>query len=151
MTIEIERRWLVSRPDIQTLPVTSKVDIHQYYLSNGIRARITSGKGTPRYELAIKKTVSDMTNEEVEVSVPEAIFKALVDSDQGATEITKTRHFIHNGQHTIHLDHFGGELWIAEVEMRTTKDDVEIPEWFGTEVTGNDNYRNYHMSRKVHR
>lgn len=63
--------------------------------------------------------------------------------------IEKTRYYIPHGNHVIELDVFGGDnkgLILAEIELKSKNDTVEIPAWFGKEVTHDKNYSNASLS-----
>ena len=59
--------------------------------------------------------------------------------------IDKTRWLVKSGSHTFEVDEFFGDnagLVMAEVELRSEDDVVQIPDFIGGEVTGDRRYYN---------
>ena len=59
--------------------------------------------------------------------------------------IDKTRWLVKSGSHTFEVDEFFGDnagLVMAEVELRSEDDVVQIPDFIGDEVTGDRRYYN---------
>ena len=64
--------------------------------------------------------------------------------------IDKTRWLVKSGSHTFEVDEFFGDnagLVMAEVELRSEDDVVQIPDFIGDEVTGDRRYYNGHLSK----
>lgn len=148
---EIERRWLVSSPP--SLEGFDFGKIEQVYLTPKegvkgiIRARrwIDGDLSAVGCYLTAKTAMTAMTNSEVEEMISEEMFEAL--KEHASRSINKTRYEIPlDDVLTVELDHFGGALWIAEIELPTEDYEFEVPEWFGEEITGNRDYSNYAMS-----
>jgi CYTH domain-containing protein len=59
--------------------------------------------------------------------------------------ITKTRYEVKHARHVWDVDVYGGALEglvVAEVEMKSEKEQPELPDWLGREVTGDPRYSN---------
>jgi CYTH domain-containing protein len=63
--------------------------------------------------------------------------------------IEKTRYKLMHGGHEWIVDEFHGlnrGLLLAEVELETGEEDVELPSWVGREVTDDNRYYNQYLS-----
>ena len=151
MANEIERRWLVENPPAEALG-RLVFHIEQGYLPTGLRTRKTTVHGDDGQELVfchltVKNRLSGMTNEEIEVEVPEAIHRTLWAFEN--KRLTKKRRFIPHGQFKIELDEFEDGMFIAEIELKNEDDFVEVPEWFGREITGDKSLTNYALAKAI--
>jgi CYTH domain-containing protein len=64
--------------------------------------------------------------------------------------IDKVRWLVKSGSHTFEVDEFFGDnegLVMAEVELSKVNEKVEIPDFIGEEVTGDDHYFNSHLRK----
>jgi adenylate cyclase len=144
MSFEIERKFLLRGDDWQRL-ATGRSSIRQAYLSsNGkasIRVRI---KGDGTATLSIKSRPADLRRLELEYAIPTLEAEALMQLRQGSV-IEKVRYLIPHGELVWEVDVFEGEnlgLVIAEIELRHERQQIELPAWIGTEVTGQQQYYN---------
>jgi adenylate cyclase len=144
MSFEIERKFLVHGDEWQRL-ATGRSSIRQAYLSsNGkasIRVRI---KGDGTATLSIKSRPVDLRRLELEYAIPTLEAEALMQLRQGSV-IEKVRYVIPHGELAWEVDVFEGEnlgLVIAEIELRHERQQIELPPWIGTEVTGQQQYYN---------
>jgi adenylate cyclase len=144
MSFEIERKFLVLGDDWQRL-ATGRSSIRQAYLSsNGkasIRVRI---KGDGTATLSIKSRPVDLRRLELEYAIPTLEAEALMQLRQGSV-IEKVRYVIPHGELAWEVDVFEGDnlgLVIAEIELRHERQQIELPPWIGTEVTGQQQYYN---------
>jgi adenylate cyclase len=144
MSFEIERKFLLRGDDWRRL-ATDHISIRQAYLSsNGktsIRVRI-KGEGTAT--LSIKSRPADLRRLELEYAIPTLEAEALMQLRQGSV-IEKVRYLIPHGELVWEVDVFEGEnlgLVIAEIELRHERQQIELPAWIGTEVTGQQQYYN---------
>jgi adenylate cyclase len=124
---------------------TGRSSIRQAYLSsNGkasIRVRI---KGDGTATLSIKSRPVDLRRLELEYAIPTLEAEALMQLRQGSV-IEKVRYVIPHGELAWEVDVFEGEnlgLVIAEIELRHERQQIELPPWIGTEVTGQQQYYN---------
>jgi adenylate cyclase len=144
MSFEIERKFLVLGDNWQRL-ATGRSSIRQAYLSsNGkasIRVRI---KGDGTATLSIKSRPVDLRRLELEYAIPTLEAEALMQLRQGSV-IEKVRYVIPHGELAWEVDVFEGDnlgLVIAEIELRHERQQIELPPWIGTEVTGQQQYYN---------
>ena len=59
--------------------------------------------------------------------------------------LTKNRYHYPVGSHVFEIDVFSDDLYgliIAEIELSSINEAVDIPSWFGPEITGNRDYSN---------
>ncbi|MBO7198710.1 MAG: CYTH domain-containing protein [Alistipes sp.] len=82
---------------------------------------------------------------EREIEVTEAM--ELLQLAEGAV-IDKVRYYVDYAGHTIEVDEFHGDnegLVVAEIELATEDERVELPAWIGREVTSERRYYNSHL------
>jgi len=138
MAKEIERKFLVKNLDvIKGIP---PVEIIQGYMLLGedseIRIRIKNGKDAV---LTLKKELSALEREEVELAIPLAEAKNILQSFARGRIIRKRRHLIPHGELFWELDQFMDEnegLYVAEIEIPSPNHPLDLPDWIGKEVTG---------------
>lgn len=147
MSFEIERKFLVAGTGWRDL-VTQEIPIRQAYLSSdgkaSIRVRI---KGDGVATLSIKSRPVDLRRLELEYPIPVLEAEALMQLRQGSV-VEKLRHLVPWGSLAWEIDVFTGEnagLMIAEIELRNEHQHVELPDWIGTEVTGQRSYYNSYL------
>ncbi|MBQ2239967.1 MAG: CYTH domain-containing protein [Alistipes sp.] len=146
MAEEIERKYLVVG-EFRHLAHNS-MHLIQGYIASGrrtVRVRIgdsgawltikgpSRNGGLSRYEW------------EKEIEVKEAM--ELLQLAEGAV-IDKVRYYVEYGGHTIEVDEFFGEnegLVMAEIELQSEEESVELPAWLGREVTGEKRFYNSHL------
>lgn len=151
MENEIERRWLVENPPTEVMD-RMVFHIEQGYLPTGLRTRKTTVYGEDGQKmvfchLTVKKSLSGMTNSECETEVPEPIHRALWVLEN--KRLSKKRRVIPHGDFNIELDEFENGLFIAEIELKSEDDLVDIPDWFGREITGDKTMTNYALAKPV--
>ncbi len=138
MGIEIERRFLVKNEDWKSQVVLSE-DFSQAYLNSNMdnwatRIRIIDNK---KAYLTLKYSFNGLTNYEFEYSIPTKDAKELIKLSK--YKINKTRHLIKiNKKHWV-IDIFSGSnfpLKIAEIELNSEDEEIQIPSWCAQEITG---------------
>jgi len=96
----------------------------------------TNEKGWSRYEFEQQITQAD-AEELLKLCLPGVI--------------DKVRHWIRVGNHLWEVDVFQGVnegLVVAEIELSSEEETVELPAWVGEEVTGDPKYYNAMLSQK---
>ncbi len=131
--------------------VKSQKRIRQAYLgANGrasIRVRIVNDE---KATLTFKSRGASLRRLELEYPVPILEAEALMSLREGAV-IEKVRYDVPLGNLTWEVDVFSDDnegLILAEVELEHEHQSVEMPEWIGTEVTGQAPY--YNSSLTLH-
>lgn len=146
MAKEIERKFLV-RLD-RWRPSADDVHFVQGYLSS-VKERVVRVRveGT-RARLTIKGLTSGMSRSEFEYPIPAADATLMLEGLCERPLIDKHRHIENVGGRRWEVDVFHGDnqgLVIAEVELQSEDDIVELPPWVGDEVTGDPRYFNSNL------
>jgi adenylate cyclase len=142
----IERKFLIAN-DAWREKVGREMRMRQGYFAGGRRCSMRVRSNGQRAWINLKSRESGMRRLEFEYEIPigdaEVMLKKLC---EGAL-IDKTRFWVEDRGHTWEVDVFHGEnsgLIIAEVELASITEVVELPEWIGEEVT--DDVRYYNVS-----
>lgn len=149
MGVEIERKFLVQGDEWRAGVVARSV-LRQGYLAteNGNTVRIRLDGEQAR--LTIKGPASGRARAEFEYPVPANDALDLL-ALCGTRIVEKTRNRVPSGEHVWEIDEFDGlnaGLVLAEVEMRTETEMVQIPKWVGREVTGDLRFDNASLSER---
>jgi CYTH domain-containing protein len=146
--IEIERKFLVR--DHSVLAIVSGVRISQGYLSfdpdRTVRVRVAEDGAW----LTIKGRGKGISRAEFEYAIPVEEARQLLEFCTGSV-VDKTRHKIHHAGHLWEVDVFHGDndgLIVAEVELDSEEESVELPEWIGAEVSDDPRYFNAKLARE---
>ena len=149
MAIEIERKFLVTGEGWRRL-ATKSTQIRQGYLSSNAKATVRVRSKDDRAALiTLKGAVRGMTRAEYEYEIPISDARELLVMAEPHV-IEKVRHLVPFGGLVWEVDEFAGRhegLVIAEVELESEGQAVELPEWIGREVTEDDRYYNASLSR----
>ena len=138
MGIEIERRFLVKNEDWKSQALMSE-NFSQAYLNSSldkwtIRVRIINKSQS---YLTLKSSSNGFTNHEFEYSIP--IKDAIELLNLSKYKITKTRYQLKVNDKNWVVDSFDGlnsSLKIAEIELNSESEEIQIPSWCGQEITG---------------
>jgi adenylate cyclase len=144
--VEIERKFLINTE--QWKPTGKGVEIKQGYLSvdseRVVRVRIAGEKAY----LTIKGKPTGFVRPEFEYEIPgndaEELLRMCLDFP-----VEKKRFYEKKGGLTWEIDVFSGEnlgLVIAEVELTSEDQKVDLPEWVGEEVSYDYRYYNSWLS-----
>lgn len=149
MPMEIERKFLVDTQCLGELPAGKRY--RQGYLpaagNTSVRARICDDAAW----LTIKGKTVGASRLEFEYPIPVADAEGILDSLCEGSIIDKTRHLVEHAGHTWEVDVFAGDnagLVIAEVELESDDEAVEVPGWAIEEVTQDPRYYNANLVRK---
>jgi len=141
MGIEIERKFLVAGTVWRT---ADGQRIVQGYLNRDkqrtVRVRIAGSQAF----LTIKGMTSGATRAEFEYPIPLADAEALLALCDGPL-IDKIRHRVEHAGLVWEVDEFAGDnagLVVAEVELSSEDQAVDLPPWVTTEVTADSRYFN---------
>ncbi len=150
MAKEIERKFLI---DISQLgDLNSGVEIKQGYISTtdttadniAVRIRLLGDKAF----LTLKGKNTGATRSEFEYEIPVKDANEMLAEFCSGPIIDKTRYLVEHCGHTWEVDIFRGDndgLIVAEVEMQSEDESVDIPAWAVQEVTGEDKYYNANL------
>lgn len=146
MAIEIERKFLVTGDEWRSLAVGETY--RQGYIANingrTVRVRVVGSQGY----LTIKGLTTGSSRAEFEYKIPVGDAEELLETLCDRPLIEKTRYKINIGDLTWEVDEFGGEnqgLILAEVELETEDQSIDIPHWIGEEVTSDPRYYNVNL------
>lgn len=150
--VEIERKFLVSNLEECLQHHTKSITIVQGYLSFDPARTVRIRKTDTKAFLTIKGKSNETGNTrfewEKEIKENEAI--QLFDLCLGQT-IRKTRYIVPYQSHIFEIDVFSGNhqgLVIAEIELSSSSEKVDLPKWIGQEVTGDNRYYNSVLAKE---
>tara|TARA_Y100001968_G_scaffold168021_1_gene153844 strand:- start:126 stop:626 length:501 start_codon:yes stop_codon:yes gene_type:complete len=138
MSIEIERRFLVKNEDWKSQVILSE-DFSQAYLNSSpdgwsTRVRIIDNN---KAFITLKSSLNRLVNYEFEYAIP--IKDAIELIKLSKYKITKTRYQLKINKKFWVVDLFYGSnssLKIAEIELHSESEEIQVPSWCGQEITG---------------
>lgn len=149
MAEEIERKFLVKPRNWSELGPGLK--IRQGYLciakERTVRARTYGERGY----LTIKGTTSGISRSEYEYEIPYGDATEILEHLCLHPLIEKTRYRIPFAGHVFEVDEFDGAnrgLTLAEVELKSADEKVELPDWIDREVSDDLRYFNSNLAQK---
>jgi len=148
MGVEIERKFLV-KGEFKNQAASSSHIVQGYICRESgrtVRIRIRDEKA---YITIKGPSIDGMSRFEWEKELNMADAEELILLSTGPA-IDKTRWLVPFEGHTFEVDEFHGDnegLIVAEVELKSPDEAVILPEWLGTEVTGNKRYYNSSLTR----
>jgi len=149
--IEIERKFLVKKDLLpkfeQEYLLIQGYLVKNEYGSIRVRTEMLLNGGEAIAYLMSKTKIDEMSNYETvdEISLENA--ERYLRYYCGAI-IRKTRGIIHINGMKWEVDHFdfpNPGLYLAEIELSSAQDKIELPEWIDREVTGESQYYNVNM------
>ena len=149
MGIEIERRFLVKSEEWKSKVILTQ-DISQAYLNSSVdewatRIRIINNNAA---YITLKSSLNGLVNNEFEYSIP--IKDAIELIKLSKYKITKTRHQLKINKKDWVVDLFHGSnspLKIAEIELNSESEEIEVPSWCGQEITGMKSLSNASLAK----
>ena len=148
MNIEIERKFLV---DKQSLPLPDSYNsITQAYLMFNNNQVLRVRQTDSQYQLGYKIKKTNIHRLEFEYDIPPEDGERLI-SLSPYYVIKKNRYFINIGKHIWEIDIFkdlNKGLVVAEVELDSETEEIDIPNWVGKEISDDDRYLNFNLSTK---
>jgi len=152
MGIEIERKFLVDKNKLP--PLKNGQLISQGYIQTvdhtAVRARIKGDKGY----LTIKGKGSSMTRPEYEYEIPLEEAREIIQNLCTGQSIEKTRYIYQLANHVWEIDVFSGDnagLIIAEVELSSEEEKVDLPDWVQEEITGQARFYNMQLVKRPYK
>jgi CYTH domain-containing protein len=109
-----------------------------------VRVRIAGDRAF----LTLKGATTGITRLEFEYEIPVGDADTLLTELCQAPLIEKTRYRIPIGNHTWEVDEFWGDnagLIVAEVELKSADEPIELPAWVGQEVSNDPRYYNANL------
>ena len=145
---EIERKYLLADESWRD-DVTRSMRIAQGYLCSRrvtARVRICDDKGILTFKS--KSRDGGLSRFEWEREIPRGVAELLLARCSGV--IDKVRHIVEYAGHTFEVDEFWGDnegLVVAEVELSSADEVVDLPSWIGDEVTGERCFYNSFLTK----
>lgn len=155
---EIERKYLILRPDLLNLSALCKVqEISQTYLAvpeGAVRIRKTQERGKITYTETAKRTLSPIRRIEIERKLSEEEYnRRLSNRDPRRQTIQKTRYCLPYDGHTFEIDiyPFWSRQAVMEIELQDEKEAFTLPPFIRVlrEVTSEPQYSNYALAREI--
>jgi adenylate cyclase len=144
MATEIERKFLL-RDDGWRAEADDGEAICQGYLAGSEKSSIRVRVAGDKANLNIKSAKLDVTRQEYEYDIPLAEANELLNTLCEGPLIEKIRYHVRHGNHLWEVDVFGGDndgLVVAEIELASTEEAFEKPDWLGEEVSNDKRYYN---------
>ena len=149
MCIEIERRFLIKNNHWEKL-INRKSDIIQGYLSSFSETWIVRIRSEDNFfKLTLKKHITKSKNFEFEYEIPKKEGEIIISEIKNP--IIKERFYLRFKEKEWIIDRFKGEnfpLEIAEVELKTIDEQIDLPSFLSTEITGLKKFSNFELSNK---
>jgi adenylate cyclase len=153
MAREIERKFLVKSDEWKALAFKQTHfaqgylnDISEASAKSSVRVRIEGEKAN----MNIKSLEIGLSRDEYEYAIPLEEGKQILQKLATGPVVEKIRYLVKVGQHTWEIDEFLGAnfgLVVAEVELDSEDEEIEIPNWSGKEVTNISRYYNVSLSK----
>lgn len=147
MALEIERKFLVDAENLSKIHLTDGEKISQGYLSTDIEKTVRIRTKKNRGFLAVKTKNIGIVRSEFEYEIPFADAEELLKLCAPKI-LSKIRYKIEYENHIWEIDIFEGKLAgliLAEVEINSPDEFVEIPSWAGQEVSSDPKYYNVNL------
>ena len=148
MNLEIERRFLINESNF-ILPKVKK-SIKQGYLFSDSNQALRVRMIEKQYFLTYKYKKTSINRYEFEYLISEEDGEKLLSLSEHHI-IVKERYYRKIDEHLWEIDIFHGEnegLIIAEVELKDEKEQINIPNWIGDEISDDERYFNFNLSKK---
>ena len=157
MGIEIERKYLLKNDDWRE-HATQTYIIKQGYLQSGLepaqKSSVRIRTSNKQANINIKSVDLTLVRQEYEYDIPLHDAEELLATLCGDTVIEKTRYYVPYAQHLWEIDVFEGEnkgLVVAEVELASVDEAIDIPDWVGQEVSDDERYYNISLLKNPYR
>jgi CYTH domain-containing protein len=147
---EIERKYLLKSEAWRDLTDGPGMLIRQAYLARGactVRVRVRGDEAW----ITVKGSRVGASRPEFEYPIPCGDAARMLELLCEKPVIEKTRHLVKAGGCVFEIDEFLGAnagLVMAEVELASEDQAVELPDWIGEEVTEDARYYNSNLVRR---
>jgi adenylate cyclase len=154
MATEIERKFLVQSEDWRKLSRTTQM-LRQGYLciaAPPAKAEVRI-RCVPNRAFITVKGPGGLTRSEFEYEIPLADAETMLTHFCSTRIIEKSRHRVEFAGVVWEIDEYCGAhqgLVLAEVELRQTKQEVQLPAWLGREVTEDKTFKNANLAADPH-
>lgn len=144
MAIEIERKFLVVN-DTWRHVADDGIRIVQGYMGSNDKSSVRVRINGDSANINIKSKTIGVQRSEYEYDIPLDEANEMLSTLCDRPYIDKTRYIVHHRGHEWEIDEFHGEnqgLIVAELELDSTNESYESPNWLGEEVTEDTRYYN---------
>lgn len=144
MAVEIERKFLVVSDSWKNAADGGRL-LRQAYIAHESHASVRVRLVDDRAWLTIKSARAGIARDEFEYEISAADGQEMLERLSASPIIEKTRYHVPHAGRVWDVDVFAGRatgLILAEVELSTTDQFVELPDWVGKEVTDDPRFRN---------
>lgn len=148
MAEEIERKFLTRNSSWRRN--ARGIHCRQGYITRNIRRLVRVRVIGRRAYLAVKGKKDNFARYEFEYPIPRGDADEMLDLICMKPLIEKTRYKVHYKGMTWEIDDFMGAnegLVVAEVELKTKDQKIDLPPWTGVEVTLDPRYYNFNLVR----
>ncbi len=150
---EIERKFLIIRPEESSLSDYKFSDIEQTYLIPKGRVRMRRYEDKTVYTHTVKTSVTNITRVEEEREITQSEYNELLKTaDPKRAPVSKRRYIIPYSGFDFELDDFGAGYTYALLEIELPAEDSEfyIPDFIKVvrEVTDENEYKNSVIAAK---
>ena len=153
MAREIERKFLLRNQEWKK-QAYQKTRFAQGYLNDiteataksSVRVRLEGDKAN----MNIKSLEIGLSRDEYEYEIPYDEGRRMLNTLAVGPVIEKDRYLVRFGNHVWEIDEFFGDnagLVVAEVELVSEEEQIELPSWVGQEVTNEAKFYNVSLSK----
>jgi adenylate cyclase len=150
MGTEIERKFLLASDQWRALSKAPGRLVRQGYLSSVKERTLRVRTAGAEAWITVKGITQGASRAEFEFPIPVADANQMLDELCERPLIEKTRYLVEHDGKTFEIDEFHGEnagLIVAEVELESEEERVDLPPWLGAEVTSDPSYFNVNLTR----
>jgi len=150
MPVEIERKYLLRNDDWKLLADSGTKYVQGYMVGSklaSVRVRLEGDKSF----LNIKSATLDIQRQEYEYQIPVEEATEMLDNLCEKPFVEKTRYIVMHQDLKWEIDVFEGMnkgLIVAEVELETEDQKIELPSWCGQEVSEDARYYNVNLGKQ---
>lgn len=152
MGLEIERKFLLANSDWRNLVRNSKT-IRQGYLNSSVERTVRVRTIGKQGIITIKGKNIGLSRPEFEYEIPVKDANELLEMCETAI-IEKTRFELSIDGKNWEIDEFEGVnqgLIVAEIELKSENEVIDIPKWIGKEVSSEAKYYNSSLIKKPYK
>lgn len=146
---EIERKFLVLNNDY-LLEADKKISISQKYILHSDKGILRVRCQDDKAFITVKKGITSIKRYEFEYEIPYDEALRMMSAYPEVSTITKERYIIPAEKGFWEVDRFLNEnegLVLAEKELTSENERIELPAWIGLEVTEDRRYSNSNLSK----
>ena len=145
---EIERKYLVNSNAWKSLSHKA-TRMHQGYLCNNQQSSVRIRIEDKSANINIKSMTVGISRAEYEYSIPVDEAEELLDTLCKKPQIQKERYLVNHASKLWEIDVFAGDnegLIVAEVELESENETIELPQWISKEVSHHERYYNMRLT-----